>query len=119
MADEKIKKSLERKTKKELIEIIFRKDSVERELREINKDLCEINKNISEDKKKCETDIENQENAFLTLSAKHDELIQDYQNCCDENTSLYHDNKRYKKQIKLVATLLIIVSTMLILSLVL
>ena len=119
MADEKIKKSLERKTKKELIEIIFRKDSVERELRELNKDICEINKTLSEDKKKCETDIENQENAFLTLSAKHDELIQDYQNCCDENTSLYHDNKRYKKQIKLVATLLIIVSTMLILSLVL
>lgn len=112
MADEKTTKSLERKTKKELIEIILRKDSVERDLREINKGL-------SEDKKKCEADIENQENAFLTLSARHDELIQDYQNCCDENTTLYHNNKRYKKQIKLVATLLIIVSTMLIISLVL
>lgn len=112
MADEKTTKSLERKTKKELIEIILRKDTVERDLRELNKGL-------SEDKKKCETDIENQENAFLTLSARHDELIQDYQNCCDENTTLYHNNKRYKKQIKLVATLLIIVSTMLIISLVL
>lgn len=112
MADEKTTKSLERKTKKELIEIILRKDSVERDLREINKGL-------SEDKKKCEADIENQENAFLTLSARHDELIQDYQNCCDENTTLYHINKKYKKQIKLVATLLIIVSTMLIISLVL
>lgn len=112
MADEKTTKSLERKTKKELIEIILRKDSVERDLRETNK-------NLSEDKKKCEADIENQENAFLTLSANHDALMHDYQDCCDENTSLYHDNKRYKKQIKLVATLLIIVSTMLIISLVL
>lgn len=112
MADEKTTKSLERKTKKELIEIILRKDSVERDLREINKGL-------SEDKKKCEADIEDQENAFLTLSARHDELIQDYQNCCDENTILYHNNKRYKKRIKLVVTLLIIVSTMLLFSLVL
>lgn len=112
MADEKTTKSLERKTKKELIEIILRKDSVERDLREINKGLIE-------DKKKCEADIENQENAFLTLSANHNALMHDYQDCCDENTSLYHDNKRYKKQIKLVATLLIIVSTMLIISLVL
>ena len=112
MADEKTTKSLERKTKKELIEIILRKDSVEREFREINK-------NLSEDKKKCETDIENQENAFLTLSANHDALMHDYQDCCDENTSLYHDNKRYKKQIKLFGTMLIVVSTMLILSLLL
>lgn len=112
MADEKTTKSLERKTKKELIEIILRKDSVERDLREINKGL-------SEDKKKCEADIEDQENAFLTLSARHDELIQDYQNCCDENTTLYHDNKRYKKRIKLVVALLNMVSIMLILSLVL
>lgn len=109
MADEKTTKSLERKTKKELIEIILRKDSVERELRETNK-------NLSEDKKKCEADIENKENAFLTLSAKHDELIQDYQNCCDENTTLYHNNKRYKKRIKLVVALLNMVSIMLILS---
>ena len=109
MADEKTTKSLERKTKKELIEIILRKDSVERELRETNK-------NLSEDKKKCETDIENKENAFLTLSAKHDELIQDYQNCCDENTTLYHDNKRYKKQINLVVALLSMLSIMLVLS---
>ena len=112
MADEKTTRSLERKTKKELIEIILRKDSVERELREINKDL-------SENKKKCEADIEDQENAFLTLSANHDSLIHDYQDCCDENTSLYHDNKRYKKQIKLFGTMLIVVSTMLILSLLL
>lgn len=119
MADEKTTKSLERKTKKELIEIILRKDSVERELREINKDYFEINKNLSEDKKKCEADIENKENAFLTLSVKHDALIHDYQDCCDANTLLYHDNQKYKKQIKSVATLLIIVSTMLIISLVL
>lgn len=112
MADEKTTRSLERKTKKELIEIILRKDSVERELREINKDL-------SENKKKCEADIEDQENAFITLSCKHDELIQDYQNCCDENSTLYHNNKRYKKQIKLFGTMLIVVSTMLILSLLL
>ena len=51
MADEKTTKSLERKTKKELIEIILRKDSVERDLREINKGL-------SEDKKKCLMDSE-------------------------------------------------------------
>lgn len=112
MADEKTTKSLERKTKKELIEIILRKDSVERDLREINKGL-------SEDKKKCEADIEDQENAFLTLSARHDELIQDYQNCCDENTTLCHINKKYKKQIKLVVAVLYMVSIMLILSLVL
>lgn len=119
MADEKTTKSLERKTKKELIEIILRKDSVERELREINKDYFEINKNLSEDKKKCEADIENQENAFLTLSANHDALMHDYQDCCDENTSLYHINKKYKKQIKLVVAVLYMVSIMLILSLVL
>lgn len=119
MADEKTKKSLERKTKKELIEIIFRKDSVERELRELNKDLSEINNNLSEDKKKCEADIENKENAFLTLSSNHDTLINDYRDCCDANTLLYHDNQKYKKQIKLVVALLSIVSTMLILSLVL
>ena len=112
MADEKTTRSLERKTKKELIEIILRKDSVERELREINKDL-------SEDKKKCETDIENQENAFLTLSANNDALMHDYQDCCDENTTLYHNNEKYKKQIKLFGTMLIVVSTMLILSLLL
>lgn len=112
MADEKTTKSLERKTKKELIEIILRKDSVE-------KDLREINKGLSEDKKKCEADIENKENAFLTLSSNHDTLINDYRDCCDANTLLYHDNQKYKKQIKLVTTLLIIVSTMLILSLIL
>ena len=50
MIDEKTTRSLERKTKKELIEIILRKDSVERDLRETNK-------NLIEDKKKCENDI--------------------------------------------------------------
>ena len=123
MADEKIKKSLERKTKKELIEIIFRKDSVERELRELNKDLSEINNNLSEDKKslseKIKTLNDEIDELATTSSASYEILSEDYQNACDENAKLYHNNKRYKKQINLVVALLTMLSIMLVLSLVL
>lgn len=112
MIDEKTTRSLERKTKKELIEIILRKDSVERDLRETNK-------NLIEDKKKCENDIENQEKEFVEISNKYNDLNEDYQNCCDENATLICHNKKYKKQRNSLATLLCVMIAMLMFSLIL
>lgn len=93
MADEKTTKSLERKTKKELIDIILRKDSVERDLRETNKVLTADKESLSEKIKTLNDEIDELAN---TSNSSYEVLSEDYQNACDENASLVRENIKLK-----------------------
>ena len=93
MTDKKTTKSLERKTKKELIEIILRKDSVERDLRENNKVLTADKESLSEKTKTLNDEIDELAN---TSNSSYEVLCEDYQNACDENASLVRENIKLK-----------------------
>ena len=82
----KTSNSLMKKTKAQLVEIILRKDEVERNLRKDIKGTCD-----SFDKIKTEKEL---------LEERFETLQNDYQEKCDENASYYQELKdkteRYK-----------------------
>lgn len=89
----KTSNSLMKKTKAQLVEIILRKDEVERNLRKDINELCD-----SSDKIKSEKEF--LENKFETLKNKFEYLQNDYREECDEKASYIQELKdkteRYK-----------------------
>lgn len=88
-------KSLMRKTKAQLIEIIFRKDNIEKALR---------------------TDIKQKENELVTIKNRHNSLKscylnikRDYQDICDEKASIECElNIKIRKQKVVIYALIIL-----------
>lgn len=84
-----------RKTKAQLVEIILRKDSIERNLRA--------------DIKGTEKELENKRNNLNLINNDYNSLQDDYQNVCDEKASVECElNNTIKKQKEFIWLLVII-----------
>lgn len=101
-------KSLLRNTKAQLVNIILRKDDIEKDIRTKFKELEKEYKELNTD--------------YKSLYNKYDELNTDYKILCDNNVDLQHDykdiiNKQHKliqfqKKIHLVLFILLILSVL-------
>ena len=78
--------SLMRKTKVQLVEIILRKDSIEKNLRDdIANTKVELNK--------AKTEINNMQYNYSELMSDYAKLKNDYSDMCDENILVEHELK--------------------------
>lgn len=86
--------SLMRKTKAQLVELIFRKDSVERNLRE--------------DIKCKEKELQNKIRNLKWINDKYEDLQEDYHDVCDDKISIECElNTTIKKQKRFIYFLII------------
>ena len=95
--------SLMRKTKAQLVELIFRKDSIERNLRADIKSKNTLINKYENNINICQTRIDK-----MKVSYSH--LENDYRNMCDERVSIECElNTTINKQIKIIRFLVIAV----------
>ena len=94
--------SLMRKTKVQLVEIILRKDSIEKNLRD---DIANTKVNLN----KAITEINNMQYDHSELMSDYDKLKNDYSDICDEKTLVEYELKNtINKQRGLIWFLVII-----------
>ena len=75
------------KTKKELVDIILRKDDIHKKINNTNKDLNDKIKNLNKLISAKDIDLANKNNNIDNLN----EQINDFKDCCDEYASKYFE----------------------------
>lgn len=75
------------KTKKELVDIILRKDDIHKKINNTNKDLNDKIKNLNKLISVKDIDLANKNNNIDNLN----EQINDFKDCCDEYASKYFE----------------------------
>lgn len=85
--------SLMRKTKKELIEIILRKDAVEVALRKDLEGACKTNESLMHHCENLDDTIDKRTYQIDTLQAELAELRKDYEEECDSNVQEYEEHR--------------------------
>lgn len=79
--------ALMNKTKRELVDIIFRKDDIYKKINNTNKDLNDKIENLNKIISYKDIDLANKNNDIANLNKE----INDFKDCCDEYASKYFE----------------------------
>lgn len=102
--------TLMNKTKRELVDIILRKDDIHKKINDTNKDLNDKIKNLNKLISDKDIDLANKNNDIANLNKQ----INDFKDCCDAYASKYFeiiDKCKNFKRLSIINTCITIINT--------